>query len=154
MSMKISSDTIGNRSRGLPGCNEIPQPLRHRAPMLYQVRQGFEALWGSHDIHKLCRIEYCKWVLDLWLLRNVCRFQWPRGLWRRYAAVRLLRFWVRNQPGAWWIDCYVCCVLSGRGLCDELIICLEQSYPLWCVVVCDLESTWMRRLLSKMGAVA
>jgi len=29
-------------------------------------------------------------------------------------------------------------VLSGRGLCDELITRLE-SYRLWCVVVCDLE---------------
>ena len=31
------------------------------------------------------------------------------------------------------------CVLSGRGLCDELINCPEGSYRLWCVVVCDLE---------------
>jgi hypothetical protein len=30
-------------------------------------------------------------------------------------------------------------VLSGRGLCDELIARLE-SYRLWCVVVCDLET--------------
>jgi len=35
--------------------------------------------------------------------------------------------------------CRVCCVLSGRGLCDELITRPEQSYRLWCVVVCDLE---------------
>jgi hypothetical protein len=36
-------------------------------------------------------------------------------------------------------------VLSGRGLCDELITCPEESYRLWCVVVCDLET-------SRMGA--
>jgi len=29
-------------------------------------------------------------------------------------------------------------VLSGRGLCDELITRPEESYRLWCVVVCDL----------------
>jgi len=29
--------------------------------------------------------------------------------------------------------------LSGRGLCDELITGPEESYRLWCVVVCDLE---------------
>jgi len=29
--------------------------------------------------------------------------------------------------------------LSGRGLCDELITRPEESYRLWCVVVCDLE---------------
>jgi len=35
--------------------------------------------------------------------------------------------------------------LSGRGLCDELITRPEESYRLWCVVVCDLET-------SRMGA--
>ena len=36
-----------------------------------------------------------------------------------------------------------CCVLSGRGLCDELITRPEGSYRLWCVVVCDLETARM-----------
>jgi len=31
--------------------------------------------------------------------------------------------------------------LSGRGLCDELITRPEESYRLWCVVVCDLEAS-------------
>jgi len=31
--------------------------------------------------------------------------------------------------------------LSGRGLCDELITRPEESYPLCCVVVCDLETS-------------
>jgi len=31
------------------------------------------------------------------------------------------------------------CVLSGRGLCDELITRPEEYYRLWCVVVFDLE---------------
>jgi len=35
--------------------------------------------------------------------------------------------------------CCECCVLSGRGLCDELITRPEESYRLWCVDVCDLE---------------
>jgi hypothetical protein len=38
-----------------------------------------------------------------------------------------------------------CCVLSGRGLCDELITRPDESYGLWCVVVCDLETSRMRR---------
>jgi len=41
--------------------------------------------------------------------------------------------------------CCECCVLSGRGLCDELITRPEESYRLWCVVVCDREISWMRR---------
>ena len=41
--------------------------------------------------------------------------------------------------------CCNCCVLSGRGLCDGLITRPEESYRLWCVVVCDLETSIMRR---------
>jgi hypothetical protein len=33
--------------------------------------------------------------------------------------------------------CCECCVLSGRGLCDELITRPGESYRLWRVVVCD-----------------
>ena len=32
-------------------------------------------------------------------------------------------------------------VLSGRGLCDELITRPEESYRLRCVVVCGLETS-------------
>jgi len=37
--------------------------------------------------------------------------------------------------------CCECCVLSGRGLCDELITRPEVSYRLWYVVECDLETS-------------
>jgi len=43
------------------------------------------------------------------------------------------------------------CVLSGRGLCDELITRPEESYRLWCFVVCDLETSCMRRPLPTGG---
>ena len=68
-----------------------------------------------------------------------CRSQWPRGLRRRSTAARLLRLWVRIPPGAWMFICCECCVLSGRGLCDEQITRPEEYYRLLCVVVCDLE---------------
>jgi hypothetical protein len=35
-----------------------------------------------------------------------------------------------------------CCVLSGRGLCDELITRPEESYRLWCVYQCDREASY------------
>jgi hypothetical protein len=35
-------------------------------------------------------------------------------------------------------------VLSGRGLCDKLTTRPEESYRLWCVVVCDIETSSMR----------
>jgi hypothetical protein len=38
------------------------------------------------------------------------------------------------------------CVLSGRGFCDGLITRAEESYQLWCVLVCDLGTSRMRRL--------
>src|SRR5215475_16194007 len=62
----------------------------------------------------------------------------------RPAAAHLLRSWVRIPLGAWIFVCCKCRVLSGRGLCDELITRPEESYRLWCVV-CDLET-------SRMGA--
>ena len=68
----------------------------------------------------------------------VCRSQWPRVLRRRSAAARLLRSWIRIPPGACMFVCCECCVLSGRGLCDELITRPEESCRLWCIVVCDL----------------
>jgi len=43
--------------------------------------------------------------------------------------------------GAWMFVCCECCVLSGRGLFDGLITRSEESYWLWCVVVCDQETS-------------
>jgi len=74
-----------------------------------------------------------------------CRCRWPRGLRRRAEAARLLRLWVRILPGAWKFVSCECCVLSGRGLCNRPITRPEESYRLWCVVVCDLETSWMSR---------
>jgi len=47
------------------------------------------------------------------------RPQYPRGLWRRSSAARLLGLWVRIPPGGMDVCCE-CCVLSGRDLCDGL----------------------------------
>ena len=80
-----------------------------------------------------------------------CRSQWPRGLRRRFAAVRLLGSWVRIPPGAWMFVCCECCVLSGRGLCDELITRPEESYRLWGVVVCDPENLKHEEAMTLVG---
>ena len=82
------------------------------------------------------------------------RSQWPRVLRCRSAAARLLRSWVRIPPGAWMSVCCECCVLSGRGICDELITRPEESYRLWCVVVCDLEASKMWRSWPALGRSA
>jgi len=52
---------------------------------------------------------------------------------------------IKIPPWTWISICCECCVWSGRGLCLDLIPCLEESYWLWCVVVCDLETSWIKR---------
>jgi hypothetical protein len=50
---------------------------------------------------------------------------------------------------------FVCCecyVLSGRGLCDELITRPEESYRLWCVVVRDLENLKNEEAMTRVGS--
>jgi hypothetical protein len=47
--------------------------------------------------------------------------------------------------------CYECCVLSGRGLCAGRITRPEESDRLRCVVVCDQETSKMRRLKPANG---
>jgi len=89
------------------------------------------SLWGKIRISK-CNLQEC-------------RSHWTRGLRRRSTGARLLGLWVRIPPRAWMFVCCECCVLSGRGLCDGLITRPEESYRLWCVVMCDLETSRMRR---------
>jgi hypothetical protein len=79
--------------------------------------------------------------------KAVCRAQW-----RWSAAARLLRFWVRIPKGG--NDVLECYVLSGRGLCFRLITRPEDSYKLCCVVVCDLETSLMRRSQPTEGCCA
>jgi hypothetical protein len=74
--------------------------------------------------------------------------QLPRGLGRRSTAARLLRSRVRIPPGAW---VFVSCVLSGRGLCDELITRPEGPYLLWRVVVCDQETSCDEEAIARAG---
>jgi hypothetical protein len=49
----------------------------------------------------------------------------------------------------------VCCVLSGREVsATTWSLCPEESYRLWCVVVCDLETSRMRRPWPALGRSA
>ena len=43
-------------------------------------------------------------------------------------------------------------MLSGRGLCDELITRPEESYRLWCVVLCDLENLMNDEAMTRVGS--
>ena len=78
----------------------------------------------------------------------------PRGIRRRSEAARLLGLWVRIPSETWMSVSCESCVLSCRGLCDGLIIRPEQSYREWCVVVCELVTSTMRRPRPEYGCSA
>ena len=118
--------TIGNRTHDLPTCSAVPQPTVPPRARSYEYILIYSRMRRSH---------------------------WPLWLRRRSAVARLLRFWVQIPPGVMDVCCE-CCVLSGRGLCDGLITRPEESYRLWCVVVCDLETSWMRGPWPTGGAAA
>jgi hypothetical protein len=63
----------------------------------------------------------------------ISRSQLQRGLRRGFAAARLLWLWFRIPPGAWSFFSFECCVLSGKGLCDGLITCLQELCRVCCV---------------------
>ena len=48
---------------------------------------------------------------------------------------------VGSNPAGGMGVCRECCVLSGRGLGDELARRPWKSYRLWCVVVCKFETS-------------
>jgi hypothetical protein len=66
----------------------------------------------------------------------------------------LLSLWVRIPPVAWMFVCSMYFVLSGRGLWHELITRPEESYRLWRVGLCDLETSRMRRPWPALGRSA
>ena len=86
------------------------------------------ALLGAHHFLHVSRIRVKSLILRL-LMSYI------------YIYIYLLRSWVRIPPGAWIFVSCECRVLSGRGLCDELITRPEESFWLWCVVVYDLETS-------------
>ena len=122
----------------------IPSWRGQRKPVFFYFPFTFFmlCLLGANEMD-----DYVRWKTDNWELstETARRSQWPRCLRRGSAAARLVGLWVRIPPGACLSVCWECCVLSGRGLCDELITRPEESYRLWCVVVCDSEGLIKRR---------
>jgi hypothetical protein len=114
---------------------------------LYHVFRGSH-LWNRGFVYIFCAL----WSSSIKKKNSKPLFrrsQGPRGLRRRSAAARLSRSWVQIQPWAWMF--IECCVLSGRGLCDELITRPEKSYRLWCVM-CDLENLKNVEAMTRVGS--
>jgi hypothetical protein len=72
---------------------------------------------------------YCRLIINVTFTINMRKVSgyytrvtvYAYTLRRRSAAARLLRLWFRILLEACVCVCCECCVLSGRGLCDELI---------------------------------
>jgi hypothetical protein len=104
------------------------------APQFEKLWSGYEECRNRQQQHKrntngcslTCTVGWHEWVptlpsssvIYIFIPHNpfISLSQLPRGLRRRSAAARLLRFWVQISPVAWMpISCEFC-VLSGRGL--------------------------------------
>jgi hypothetical protein len=92
-------------------------------------------------------------VLSLRISR-VMPYSAPRGLRCGFAGARLLRSRVRISAGTWMSLSSECCILSGRGLFDELITRPEESYWMWFVYDREASTTrrpWPSRSCRAMG---
>jgi len=126
----------------------VPSSLRHWVPAVVNLSLPHTTSKFSHKdqcIRLQYNIQYITYIHITDCNNSKRQSQVPRGLRCRFVAARLLRLWVRITLWVWKSVCCECCVLLGRGLCDELISSPEESYRLWYVVVCDLETSCMRR---------
>jgi len=89
----------------------------------------------------------------VWLIHEVFEFKDYCGCPKAYVCGRSPAEIVGSNPAGGMDVCLLCvlCVLSSRGLCDELITRPKWSYRLWCVVVCDLETSSVRRPWLALG---
>ena len=110
-------------------------PVSHRVswqpPSMYTLHKCYHL---PRDPGQSTNLRYLEVRLRGWIYGRQyycnCRSQWPLACWdcgfeshRGHGCLSVL------------------CVLSGSGLSDELITRPEESYQLWCVVVCDLATS-------------
>ena len=110
---------------------------------------GERKIFGTVAIQIKCLFVYglhedCN-ILDIHNFRRKNLTRCDMCLRRGYTVAHLLGLRVRSPPGASTSVSWECCVLLGRGFCFRLITCREESCRLWCVVVCDLETSWIKR---------
>jgi len=92
------------------------------------------------------------WII-YWVVHQyacICQSEWPHSLWHGSVANHLLGLLVQIPLGTWMPVSSEYCVLSGKGLCDELITYPEESYLVWCVWV-SLWSPKMRKSCPTRG---
>ena len=108
------------------------------------------------------KIECCTTTQVCWFLRSIkclctlnsMQIPFAERSTAQVCDLSLAEFVVSNPAGSMIFVCCDCCVFSGNGLCDELITRPEESYRLWCFIVCDLETSRMKRSQSSLGRSA
>jgi hypothetical protein len=81
-----------------------------------------------------------------------CRFQCPSCVNAKIYCLSLAGIAGSNSAGG--MDTFLLWVLSGRGLCDGPIPRPEECKRLWCVIVCDLDTSSLRRPWPALGCWA
>jgi len=108
----------------------------HPLIRLLCAKFGLCTRW-QEDILSYCTVALYNWVANCILCLLSVRKAYPSGHVVEGVGLRLhaclLRLQVSILPGAWMSVSCKCCVLSGRGLCDSPITCLEESYGVWYV---------------------
>ena len=148
------------------GCRSIPAATpttlidrsSSQSPHAYPgIRMDYDRLF-SHHLHFITiTASFTIWRFSSAIIYvkhihiYICH-RW--GITRGSAAARLLGLRVRIRSRAWMFVCCECCVRSGRGLCDDPIPRPEESYRVWCVTVCDLETSRKRRPWPALGCCA
>ena len=118
-------------------CNPITWTIkasdarRITAAEMKHMRRTAGYTWTDYktntQIHKFVKELKITSILDKLL---ECKRSWIQHV-NRVPRHRLRRV-MKHYPtgGAWMLVCCECCVLSGKGLCDELITRPEESYRL------------------------
>jgi hypothetical protein len=118
MSLKNSNDTIGNRTRDMPVCSVVPQPLRHRAPpviiqkgtYMTHVEAKRNALkilvYRRGNFRNLSTEEVKYWKEYVrYMILSLDKFQW-QPLVRAVIPLYLLTYSMEQSPS--WEDNWFC----------------------------------------------
>jgi hypothetical protein len=112
--------------------------------MWYRIKQFFVCIGISTALNSLIASNITRFI-------GLCQFSYDKSPTKPAPVAARSKAYVcgstpvetvgSNPAGSWMFVSCECCVLSGRGLCDELITRSEESYRLCDVVMYDIETT-------------